>query len=191
MSRHDQKAQTKQRIVEAAGRTFRKSGFNGAGVDGLAKAAGVTSGAFYVHFASKSEAFHESIVLGMQELQEGIQHVQLKHGESWWREFVHFYLTEKRMCDLSDGCALQALMGEVVRSDASAKKIFENALDSVCWAIIDGPHSLGKPSNMAEAYVALANLAGGVSLARAAASPEISLQIASAIERQLVPEESI
>lgn len=188
MSRNDQKNQTRQRIVQAAGRTFRKSGFSGAGVDGLAKAAGVTSGAFYVHFASKAEAFHEAITSGMADLQTGIQQAQQTFGESWWWEFVHFYLTEKRCCDLSEGCALQALVGEVVRSDDAAQKMFEKAFEAVCADIINGPASTGKPSNMGEAYVALASLAGGVTLARAMSNPDAAQQIAIAIEHQLVPE---
>jgi TetR/AcrR family transcriptional regulator, transcriptional repressor for nem operon len=47
----------RERLIEAAGRGFRTSGFGGIGVDGLAKAAGLTSGAFYIHFSSKREAF--------------------------------------------------------------------------------------------------------------------------------------
>ena len=37
VSRSEQKVQTRQRILEAAGRVFRKGGFDGVGVDGLAK----------------------------------------------------------------------------------------------------------------------------------------------------------
>jgi TetR/AcrR family transcriptional repressor of nem operon len=187
MSRNDQKIQTRQRIVEAAGRTFRKSGFNGAGVDGLAKAAGVTSGAFYVHFASKAEAFYETIETGMLELRAGVLQGQAIYGDTWWQEFVRFYLTEKRCCDLSEGCALQALVGEVIRSDDNSRQLFQTAFESVCVVIVDGPASRGKPKNMGDAYVALASLAGGVTLARAMSDPTAAEQIALAIEQQLVP----
>ena len=46
----------RERLIEAAGRGF-PHWFGGIGVDGLAKAAGLTSGAFYIHFSSKREAF--------------------------------------------------------------------------------------------------------------------------------------
>lgn len=187
MSRGDQKLQTRQRIAEAAGRTFRKSGFNGAGVDGLAKAAGVTSGAFYVHFSSKADAFYEAVESGMRELREGLLHVQATYGETWWQEFVRFYLKEKRCCDLSEGCALQTLVGEVVRSDDTSHKIFQSAFESVCEVIVNGPASRGQPKSQTDAYVALASLAGGVTLARAMLDPKAAEQIALAIERQLVP----
>ena len=45
----------RRKMVDAAGRGFRKNGYGGLGVDGLAKEAGVTSGAFYGHFKSKDE----------------------------------------------------------------------------------------------------------------------------------------
>jgi TetR/AcrR family transcriptional regulator, transcriptional repressor for nem operon len=190
MSRSEQKIQTRQRIAEAAGRTFRKAGYNGAGVDGLAKAAGVTSGAFYVHFSSKAEAFHESIAAGMAQLKEGILQAQAKHASRWWGEFVRFYLSEKRSCDLSEGCALQALVSEVVRSDDVSRRLFQASFEEVCVAITHGPSSPGKPETSAEAYAALASLAGGVTLARAVFDSRVAEQIAHAIERQLIPSAS-
>ena len=62
--REEQKKLTRQRIVDAAGRGFRRGGYGGIGVDGLAKEAGMTSGAFYVHFDSKKAAFRESMLQG-------------------------------------------------------------------------------------------------------------------------------
>ena len=91
MSRIEKKAQTRQRILDAAGRGFRKGGFGGVGVDGLAKEAGVTSGAFYVHFDSKAAAFRESIIQGMSDVDGAIRQFQTEHGRAWWPTFVRFY----------------------------------------------------------------------------------------------------
>ena len=79
MSRSEQKSQTRQQLLQGAGRGFRKAGFGGIGVDGLAKEAGVTSGAFYVHFDSKAQAFRESVALGMAELRGGVLYLSLIH----------------------------------------------------------------------------------------------------------------
>lgn len=67
------KEETRARILAGAGRAFRSQGYGGSGVDGLAQAAGVTSGAFYAHFSSKADAFRESVVAGMRELEAGIE----------------------------------------------------------------------------------------------------------------------
>ena len=59
------KDEARSKILNAAGRGFRSLGFGGIGVDGLAKDAGVTSGAFYGHFSSKAEAFKAAAVAGL------------------------------------------------------------------------------------------------------------------------------
>ena len=57
MAKGDKKLETRSRIIDAAGRSFRSNGYAGIGVDGIAKAAGVTSGAFYAHLGSKKWCF--------------------------------------------------------------------------------------------------------------------------------------
>lgn len=187
MSREEKKAQTRERILDAAGRGFRKGGFSGSGVDGLAKEAGVTSGAFYGHFGSKSEVFRETVVLGLSQLREAIAQLQSKHGESWWKEFVTFYLGPKRTCDLTESCALQSLTSEVARSDTMSRKAFEKELKEIAKTVRDGPKSDDSPKTVEEALSALSTLIGAVTLARAVGSPTMSKQIASSALASLLP----
>jgi AcrR family transcriptional regulator len=49
----DQKAKAREAILQAGAKALRTNGFNGIGVDGLAAAASVTSGAFYSNFSNK------------------------------------------------------------------------------------------------------------------------------------------
>lgn len=187
MSRTKQKLQTRQRILEAAGRGFRKGGFGGVGVDGLAKEAGVTSGAFYVHFDSKAAAFRESVTQGMSDLKEGVRHFQTTYGRIWWPEFVRFYLGTKRTCDLSESCALQSLPPEVARSDASSRAAFEAELLDVATIVAAGPLSNSAPPDVGAAMAAMATLVGAVTLARAVNDPAVAERIAAAAERVLLP----
>src|SRR5262249_35733756 len=53
-------AQTRRRIVEAAAREFRKNGIVATGLNDLMKAAGLTHGGFYRHFASKDQLVAEA-----------------------------------------------------------------------------------------------------------------------------------
>lgn len=186
MSRSEQKRQTQQRILEAAGRGFRKGGFGGIGVDGLAKEAGVTSGAFYVHFGSKAAAFRAAVAQGMVDLRDGVRHFQVEYGEHWWAEFVRFYLGAKRRCDLAESCALQSLAPEVARSDASVRAAFEIELGEVAEIIAAGPASHNAPKDAAAALAALGMLAGTVTLARAVENPEMAERIVAATERALI-----
>lgn len=187
MSRSEQKLQTRQRILDAAGRGFRKGGFGGVGVDGLAKEAGVTSGAFYVHFDSKATAFRESVAQGMLDLKNGVRDYQTTYGRTWWSEFVRFYLGAKRKCELSESCALQSLPTEVARSDASSRAAFEAELLDVAAVVASGPASNDAPPDVDAAMAALATLVGAVTLARAVDDSSAAERIAAAAERILLP----
>jgi TetR/AcrR family transcriptional repressor of nem operon len=189
MSRNEQKQQTRQRIADAAGRGFRQGGFGGIGVDGLAKQAGVTSGAFYVHFGSKAEAFREAVTQGLAGLKVGVLYFQAEHGSAWWPEFVRFYLSVKRTCDLHESCTLQSLSPEVARADEASRASFEAGLLDVAQAVVDGPASPSAPRELAAAFAVLSALVGAVTLARAVSSPALGEQIAAAAERLLLDAE--
>ncbi len=190
MSRSEQKLQTRQRILDAAGRGFRQGGFGGIGVDGLAKQAGVTSGAFYTHFDSKAAAFRESVGQGMGDLKDGVRHFQTTYGPTWWAEFVRFYLGAKRKCELPESCALQSLAPEVARADTSARAEFEAELLAVATLVASGPTAAHAPADVGAAMAALATLTGAVTLARAVSDAALAEQIAAAAERVLLPEHS-
>jgi len=70
------KEETRKRMLVAAGRSFRSYGYAGIGVSGIAKAAGVTSGAFYAHFGSKDGAFSADLEDGLDEVIENIPVIQ-------------------------------------------------------------------------------------------------------------------
>lgn len=172
--------------MDAAGRAFRRGGLGGTGVDGLAKEAGVTSGAFYVHFPSKSAAFRASVVEGVADVVKGIEHFQAVHGAAWWREFVHFYLGERRKCDLSESCGLQSLASDVARADDLVRAAFTAEIHEVVKAMLAGPATPDGPSTPEEAHLALATLVGAVTLARAVNDPAAARKMAASAERGLV-----
>ena len=57
----DHKAKAREALLRAGARSLKTCGFNGIGVDGLAAAAGVTSGAFYSNFPNK-EAMLQAVI---------------------------------------------------------------------------------------------------------------------------------
>lgn len=178
------KKQTRARILAGAGRAFRSQGYGGSGVDGLAKEAGVTSGAFYSYFKSKADAFREAVQTGMQDLAQGIRGVRASAGERWVPAFVDFYLTERRTCSLTESCALQSLTGEVARADEATRQAFEAELNAVVDVAADGLEGSAK-ARRKQALVMLALLSGGVSLARAVNDPAFSEEIAAAVRGAL------
>lgn len=57
ITREERRAQTRERLLEAAAEVFRREGFKAGSVERVAEAAGFTKGAVYSNFASKEELF--------------------------------------------------------------------------------------------------------------------------------------
>jgi TetR/AcrR family transcriptional regulator, transcriptional repressor for nem operon len=178
---HRQEA--KARILAAVGRGFRKNGYGGIGVDGLAREASVTSGALYGHFPSKEAAFKEAVIAGIDELRAGVEALRADRGERWVEAFIDFYLGQKRLCDLGDSCTLQSLAPEVQRSDNATKALFEAQMTLVAHAVADGLAGSNATSRLQRAWALLAILSGGVTLARAVGDQSVSDSIAAAIRK--------
>lgn len=190
MPRTDQKAQTRQKILDAAAREFRVYGFHGIGVDGLARSAGLTSGAFYRHYASKAEAFVATLTDGFDSLRQGVEDYQRAAAPNWWAAFVDFYLREKRTCALSEGCILPSLAGELPHSDVASREAFRLGLQRVIGQLLAGPAAPDAPRDEAAALWALTSLAGCVSMARALDDPAQGELLAARCRAQLLPSQS-
>jgi TetR/AcrR family transcriptional repressor of nem operon len=177
------KQEAKARILAAVGRGFRKSGYGGIGVDGLAKEAAVTSGALYGHFPSKDAAFQEAVIAGIDELRLAIESLRAEHGARWIEVFVDFYLGHKRLCELGESCALQSLTPEVQRADKKTKSAFEASMSLVARAVADGLSGSNADGRLQRAWALLAILSGGVTMARAVQDPAVSTAIAAAVRK--------
>ncbi|MDE2156769.1 MAG: TetR/AcrR family transcriptional regulator [Xanthomonadaceae bacterium] len=179
--RAGRKEESRARILASAGRGFRKQGYGGLGIDALAKEAGVTSGAFYGHFKSKSAAFRDAVTAGLGELQRAILDLRATSGARWCRRLVDFYLGERLACDLSESCALQSLTGDVARADDDVREAYEAEFGKVVAAMADGLQGGSGKARRADALALLALLTGGVSLARAVKDQALGKEIAEAV----------
>jgi len=176
------KEATHQRMLDSIHKDFRQHGYDGTGVDGLAKNAGVTSGAFYSHFGSKAKAFQEVVAEGVQQFTNAVEYYQQEYGEHWLEEFTNFYLGEKRTCDLSESCALQSLTVEVSRHNKETRSVFEGELTNAAHTFNKGMNSMDNDSATSEAWVTIAMLIGGATLARAVNDPELAETIVHSIK---------
>lgn len=177
---HKEEAHTN--ILSAAGRGFRRLGYGGIGIDGLAKEAGVTSGAFYGHFPSKAEAFKAAALAGLVELREGVEHLRAHEGEAWLEKFADFYMSVRRTCDPAESCALQSMTPDVARADDDTKAAYEAEMLQVVEAVAGGLKHGTLPARRKTAWAILSLLSGGVTLARSAEDARVGLQIASAVK---------
>ena len=180
----EHKQETRMRILGAAGRLFRQEGYGGSGIDGLTKAAGVTNGAFYGHFRSKTEAFRAAVLAGLDELRLGITDLIAKRGKAWLPDFVAYYLGPKRTCDLAQSCALPSLSPDVIRADIETRAAYERELRGIIDVIASGLPDGPLPQREDTAIALLALLSGGVTLSRAVADAALSERIARVVQQQ-------
>jgi len=174
------KERTRARILDAASQSFRSSGYAGTGVDGIAKAAGVTSGAFYAHFGSKDGAFEAALATGMDEVMESIPNFQRKFGPDWVGAFADYYLGEAHRNDLACGCAMTTLSPEVARADPELHIAYEAKINKIVGLIADGLSGDSDEVRRTRAWAMLSTLIGGLTLSRAVANSEIANRIAAA-----------
>lgn len=177
----EHKNQTRSKVVAAAGRVFREEGYGGAGIDALTKAAGVTNGAFYGHFKSKSEAFRTAVIAGLEELRQGIKALKTEQPQGWLGTFVDYYLGYKRTCELGESCALPSLSADVMRTDPETRRAYTEELQQLIAEVAAGlPDDPSSPPED-RAILTLALLTGGVTLARAVSDPALSERIAKLV----------
>lgn len=175
--------ESRAKILASAGRGFRSLGFGGLGVDGLAKAAGVTSGAFYAHFKSKAEAFREAVRVGMAGLADNIA-ARRREGGDWLAKFIDFYTGDRLNVALAESCALQSLTSEVGRADMETRAAYEREFSRVIAEL-----SEGDARARARSIALMALLSGGVTLGRGVADPLLREEIAASVNaaaRELV-----
>ncbi len=165
----EHKKKVRREILEAASKGFREEGFSGLGVDGLAKRAGMTSGAFYGHFSSKGDAFREVVNLGLQDYEEAVRQFQKEYGDAWAEKFLDYYLGEDHVSDLSGSCVVPGLSSDVVRAGEDLKQAYENEIGRISSLMGSAPG--GPRAEDAPAFLAL--LAGAVMMARSVSSTQM------------------
>ena len=173
---------THERMLDAANRSFKERGYAGIGVDGIAKAAGVTSGAFYAHFGSKDNAFRAALGTGLDEVVVALPVFQDDHGEKWVEAFADYYLGKAHRNDLACGCAMTTMTPEIARSGPKQKIIYEEKMTKIIRIITLGLNGRSQKDKETRAWSILATLTGGLNMARAMSSDNSAEKVADAVK---------
>jgi AcrR family transcriptional regulator len=118
------KEATHDRIVEAAARAIRRSGYNGTGVADIMKEAGLTHGGFYAHFPSREamlaeaadRAGRESVAL-MERIAGAVPPEQALPA------MLKAYFSKAHVESVETGCAAAALGSEMPRQPTEVRRV--------------------------------------------------------------------
>ena len=117
----------RRQILDGARKVFMDLGFDGASMNEIARAAGVSKGTLYVYFADKSRLF-EAIVED-EVLEKGKIAYNLDPGrdvETTLREFGRAYIGS--MCRPGGGSSIRTVMAIAERMPDVGRRFYENAL---------------------------------------------------------------
>lgn len=179
------RAETRQRILTAAGSLFRRHGIDGVGLDAVMREAGLTHGGFYLHFASK-EALAAEAVRSLLETAaarwDGLS--RLPDGNAALRRIVGSYLDPAKVSSNS-GCPLPMIGADVARRPASRGAIggaLRGMLDALTRCMPQGRADRRRQ----RAVAALATMVGAVVLSRLADDPDLADEFLAAASADVV-----
>lgn len=164
---------TRQRIIETAGRRFKRDGFDGSGISTLMKDAGLTNGAFYVYFSSKDDLVATAVADQLRAQNANIV-AQAAPGRAGLEQIVRWYLSTQHRDSPDDGCPSAALLDEIGRCAEPTKQAYTDGV----LVVIDGIAARLAPGNplsaRTKALSAYAMMAGTLQLSRALADGQLA-----------------
>jgi AcrR family transcriptional regulator len=163
----DQKTRARDALLRASTRSLKTSGFNGVGVDGLAAAAGVTSGAFYSNFANKEAMLEAVIDAGLGEpFMSDTDSATRAEARARLIGFVQEYISTDHSLDAAEGCVMPALSADVSRAEPPVKEAYRRKMTALIDRIaglLDGEQS----DRQRRAWSIVALMVGSIVISRA------------------------
>ncbi|MEW2301555.1 TetR family transcriptional regulator [Streptomyces sp. NPDC006655] len=167
----EHKQATRQRIIEAAGRRFKRDGIDGSGVAVLMSDAGLTNGAFYAHFASKDDLVVNAVAQQLRDLAESLDAMA---GDGGVEQLVRAYLSVEHRDHPAEGCPSAALLDEIGRCGQATKRAYTDGVVAIADDIAARLAPRDPASLRLAVLTAYAGMVGTLQLARALADEQLS-----------------
>lgn len=170
------KEATHDRIVEAAARAIRRSGYNGTGVADIMKDAGLTHGGFYAHFGSREAMLTEAADRAGSEsvaLMERIAAAAVP-PEQALPAMLKAYLSKAHIESVESGCATAALGSEMPRQAPAVRRVATRRIKEMIDLVARQSPDWGKKGAHEHALVTVATMVGALTLARAVDDARLS-----------------
>ncbi|MFJ1611020.1 TetR/AcrR family transcriptional regulator [Streptomyces sp. NPDC088253] len=169
----EHKQATRQRIIETAGRRFKRDGIDGSGISTLMADAGLTNGAFYAHFASKDDLVATAVTDQLRAQYANIIE-QAALGIAGVEQIVRWYLSPQHRDSPDDGCPSAALLDEIGRCPDETKQAYTDGVLAVIDGIAARLAPADPPSMRTKTLSVYAMMVGTLQLSRALADQRLS-----------------
>ena len=169
----EHKEETRERIVRAASRRFRRGGA-GVGIAELMKALKLTHGGFYRHFKSKDALFAAALEDAFDDMRARVRTaVQQAPPGHELQTIIETYLSDAHCADASGGCPVAALSQEIARHSPAVRKTFDRAIQDAASAISRFMSGKTEEERRRKAGVLLSGMGGTLALARAVSDDQL------------------
>jgi len=182
------KEATHERIVEAAARAIRRSGYGGTGVVDIMKDAGLTHGGFYAHFASREAMLAEAADrAGAEGVAAAARLAAAAPPQKALQALLRGYLSKAHVEAVETGCGVAALCSETPRQPPEVRRAATRRLKEMIDLVARQSPGWGQPRTHEQALVTVATMVGALVLARAVDDPRLSDALREAALQHLTP----
>lgn len=164
----EQMAESRNRILEEAGRLFQAKGFDTVTVAEVMKAAGMTHGGFYGHFKSKDDLIAQAL--------SGRFAKPIARPETL-SAFRAAYLSAAHCMDVSNGCPVAALAAETPRQGAEIRQAMAEGIRDRIDHMAEAKTHADPAERRRDAIGSWSAMVGAIILARAADDPAFAEEI--------------
>lgn len=173
----EHKSQSRHNILNSAASLFAQRGFENTSIDEVMADAGMTRGAFYSHFKSKSGLYQEAMTFAaLRRFRQALEDSSHLNSELNVSCMVESYLSHSHVVG-DDGCPLAFLVTDVAHQDPTIRQTYTKLFRGLT-------ERMSNASNQPREQI-LQNLVlmiGGVAIARVLEDPALQMELLDAVK---------
>ena len=169
----EQKAETHEKILAAAARSFRERGSEMSGIGPVMKELGLTKGGFYRPFENKGDLYAAAVARAFEEQGSRVVAVaQAAPKGAGLRAVIELYLSAKHLSATGSGCPLAALAPEIARQPLEVRRRINQSMRAYLERMLPYIPGATVQEKRGRAFVLFSGMAGILVAARAIADPQ-------------------
>jgi TetR/AcrR family transcriptional regulator, transcriptional repressor for nem operon len=176
------KQQGREKILNAAARLFASQGFENTGINDIMAAAGMTRGAFYSHFNSKSELYQQALVnAALQRFRSALTDPADQDSALDFEHLVNVYLNPAHPEGRQGGCPMAFLVTDIAQRDDEVRSTYTQLFKGMLRRIQEATGN-ERPESLQQIVL----MVGGVAIARAINDGNLRQELLEACKKGLL-----
>jgi TetR/AcrR family transcriptional regulator, transcriptional repressor for nem operon len=182
----NRKEASHDRIVEAASRAIRRSGYGGTSVPDIMRDAGLTHGGFYAHFDSREAMLAEAADrAGADSVAKLARVASTAPPHRALQNMLELYLSKEHIAEIV--CPVAALGSEMPRQAPEVRRAATSRIKEMIDLVARQSPDWGQPGAHERALVTVSTMIGALLLSRAVDDQRLSNAVRVAALKHLTP----